>query len=117
MHTKITGRHMEVTGAMRSYVEKKIERLTKYHNRIAEIEVVIESEGTSHKIEIIIKADHHQRIVVQNTAEDAYACFDTTLDKIERKLIKHKEKARNHKGVIGAAEATAEIIESQEPRE
>ncbi len=113
MHTKITGRHMEVTEAMRSYVKKKIPRLNKYNRRISEMEVIVDGEGKNHKIEIIIKADNHQRFVANHRAEDAYACFDAALDKIERQLVKHKEKSRNHKGRVGAAEATAEIIESQ----
>ena len=114
MHTKITGRHMEVTEAMRSYVEKKILKLQRYYNRISEMEVIIEEEGLHHKIEIIVKADKHQRFVVQHTAEDGYACFDAAIDKIERKLTKHKEKSRTRKGRIGAAEAAAEIMENGE---
>ncbi len=113
MHTKITGRHMEVTEAMRSYVEKKISKLQRYYNRISEMEVIVEEEGLHHKIEIIVKADKHQRFVVQHTAEDGYACFDAAIDKIERKLTKHKEKSRSRKGRIGAAEAAFEIMENQ----
>ncbi len=117
MHIRITGRHMEVTEAMRSYVDKKIHRLNKYNNRISEMEVVIEGEGQDHKIEIIIKADNHQRFVSNDVNEDAYACFDAALDKIERQLVKHKEKTRHHKGRVGAAEASVEIIEIQESKE
>lgn len=97
MHTKITGRHMEVTSAMRTYVEKKISRLGKYYNRISEMEVVVDGEGLNHVIEIIVKADGRQRFVVRQTGEDAYACVDTALDKIERQLTRHKEKARERK--------------------
>ena len=113
MHMKITGRHMEVTEAMRSYMEKKITKLKRYYNRISEMEVIVEEEGLHHKIEIIVKADNHQRFVVQHAAEDGYACFDAAIDKIERQLTKHKEKSRNRKGRIGAAEAAVEIMEKQ----
>ena len=113
MHTKITGRHMEVTEAMRSYVEKKIGKLQRFYNRISEIEVIIEEEGMHHKLEIIVKADKHQRFVVQHSAEDGYACIDSAVDKIERQITKHKEKSRNRKGRIGAAEATVEMLDNQ----
>ena len=116
MLTKITGRHMEVTEALRSYVDKKVPRLSKC-NRIAEIEVVFSNEAMVHKVEVIIKADHHQRFVVSQTAEDAYASFGSAIDKMERQLIRHKEKSRNRKGRTGAAEATAEVIEAQEVAE
>jgi len=103
---------MEVTEAMRSYVEKKISKLQRYYNRISEMEMIVEEEGLQHKIEIIVKADNHQRFVVQHTAADGYACFDAALDKIERKLTKHKEKSRSRKGRIGAAEAAVEMMEN-----
>jgi len=117
MHIRITGRHMEITEAMRSYMDKKIHRLNKYNNRISEMEVVVEGEGLHHKIDIIIKADNHQRFVANNIDEDAYACFDTALDKVERQLVKHKEKVRNHKGRQGAAEAAVEFIDTQESKD
>ena len=108
---------MEVTEAMRSYVEKKISKLQRYYNRISEMEVIVEEEGLHHKIEIIVKADNHQRFVVQHSAEDGYACFDAAIDKIERKLTKHKEKSSSRKGRIGAAEAAVEILENQPTQE
>ncbi|MCP4709005.1 MAG: ribosome-associated translation inhibitor RaiA [Planctomycetes bacterium] len=117
MHIRITGRHMDVTEAMRSYVDKKIHRLEKYNNRISEMKVVIEGEGQHHKIEIIIKADNHQRFVANDVNEDAYACFDAALDKVERQLVKHKEKVSNHKGRVGAAEASVEIIDIQDSKD
>ena len=117
MHTKITGRHMDVTEAMRAYVNRKIPRLSKYYNRISELEVIVDGEGLVHKIEIIIKVDNRQRLVANHRGEDAYGCFDAALDKIERQLTKHKEKSRNHKGRIGAAEASVEIIQSQQTEE
>ena len=113
MLTKITGRHMEVTEALRTYVDKKIPRLSKY-NRIAEIEVVFANEAMVHKVEVIIKADNHQRFVVSHTAEDAYASLDSAIDKMERQLIRHKEKSRNRKRRTGAAEASADVIEAQD---
>ena len=117
MHIKITGRHMEVTDAMRTYVEKKISRLIKYYNRISEMEVVVDGEGLNHVVEIIVKADGHQRFVVKQTGEDAYGCVDTAMDKIERQMTRHKEKSRDRKRRIGAAEASAELAETAEDME
>ena len=113
MITKITGRHMEVTEAMRSYAEKKIARLKKFYNRLSEIEVIIDSEGQVNKVEIIIWADNHPPFVVKYSNEDAYACMDTAVAKIERQLTRHKEKSRSRKGRVSAAEAIADVIEAQ----
>lgn len=117
MITKITGRHIEVTEAMRNYAEKKIGKLKKFYNRLSEIEVIIGSEGQSHIVEIIIRADNHQPFVVKQSNEDAYACLDGAVDKIERQLTRHKEKSRRRKGRTSASEATAEVMDAQSSRE
>ena len=117
MLIKITGRHMEVTEALRSYTEKKIDRLLNKYNRVSEIEIVFDNEAMVQKVEVIIKLDNHPRFVVHHAEEDAYACLDAVIDKSERQLIKHKEKTRNRRGRIGAAEATAEAIESRSETE
>jgi len=112
--TKIIGRHMEITDAMRAQVEKKVARLSKYHDRISAIEVVIDREGNVYKTEIIIKVDRHENFVVNYAHEDAYACLDSAMDKIERQLTRHKEKTRNHKGRASAAEASGNLTEMPE---
>ena len=104
---------MEVTSAMRDYIEKKITRLGKHHNRISDIEVVVGQEGKGHKIEIIVKVDNHQRFVVNHSEQDAYACVDASVDKIERQLTQYKEKSRSHKGRTGTAEAAIDFMESK----
>lgn len=104
---------MEVTDAMRTYVEKKVARLGKFHQRLSEIEVVFDNQALEHKVEIIIKVDHIPPFVVNHAAEEMYACFDSALDKIERQLRRHKEKSRNRKGRTGAAEATVDFLESR----
>lgn len=113
MNIQISGRHLEVTEAMRAYVLKKVGRLQKHYNRISELEVVVDGAGLQQKIEIIVKADNHQRFVVQHTAADAYACFDEALDKIERQLTRHKEKSRSRKGRVSAAEASLGALEAE----
>jgi putative sigma-54 modulation protein len=114
--TKITARHMDVTDAMKAFVEKKIAKLSKYYNRISETEVIVDKEGLAYKVDLIIKADNRPPFVVHHSGEDLYACVDFAIDKSERQLTKHKEKSRNHKGHASAAEAAANKIESEKPQ-
>ena len=114
MRINIIGRHIEVTEAIHDYVEKKISKLSKYYNRISEIEVVVAEEGLTKKVDILIKAEHSQRFVVSESGEDLYACVDTGVDKIERQLTRLKEKSRHRKGRTGTAQATSDVLESQE---
>ncbi len=109
MLIKITGRHMDVTEAMRGYVEKKLSRLPKYNNRISEIEVTIIQESLVYKLEMMLKADNNaQRFVVTTSSEDMYASVDEAVDKLERQLTKHKEKYRSRKGRARTADALTE---------
>jgi len=112
MMIKVSGRHMEITEPLRDFAEKKVSRISKY-NRVSEIEVIFCNEGKTYTVEIIVKADNRQRFVVKDAGEDAYSCLDTAIDKIERQLKKDKEKSHNHKGRIGAAEASTGAFEVQ----
>ena len=116
MRVNITGRHLEMTDALRQYVEKKTSRLVKYHNRISDMEVVVDEEGIHKKCEVIIKVDHAEPFVVTERGEDLYACIDTSVDKMERQLKRFKEKSRIRKGRTGTAEAAHDLNEADESR-
>jgi len=118
MITIITGRHLELTESMRDYAQKKVGRLSKYSKRLSEIEVTIDSSGTNNKVEIIAKVTNHvSPFVVTSSNEDAYACVDMAVDKMERQLVKDKEKTGNHKSRTCTSEATSDAIESKESEE
>ena len=118
MITKITSRHVELTDSLKEYAEKKVARLSKFHGRITEIEVVIDTDGKSsskgnnYQIEVIVHTgDGAKPFVVHHTDEDAYACIDGVVDRSERQLLKYKEQTKHHKGKTGAGEASIEAIE------
>ncbi|MBN2211574.1 MAG: ribosome-associated translation inhibitor RaiA [Sedimentisphaerales bacterium] len=114
MNITLTGRHMDITDALRSYADKKLDRLRRMAQRVSEIEVILSDENQKHRCEIILRIDNAPPMVVHETGDDMYACLDGAVDKIERQLARHKERTRNHKGRTGAGEATAGIIETQE---
>ena len=114
MRMNVTGRHMEVTDAIRAYAEKKTAKLRKYHDHISEMEVILEGDGQRHKVEILVKADRHQPFIVNESGHDLYACLDNAVDKLERQLTKHKEISHHHKGRVGASEASVDAIEAHE---
>lgn len=113
MNIRITGRHLDVTDAIREYVEKKIGRLERYYNRLLELEVTLDGQGAQlKKVEILAKPANHELFVAREEAEDLYACFDAALDKMERRLSRWKEKSRDdrkHRTSVG--EASHEMVE------
>jgi putative sigma-54 modulation protein len=97
MIVTVSSRHMEVTAALKSYAEQKASKLTKYFDRISEIEVVIETGKDQSRVEMIVHAEHNDRFVAHHDQGDAYACVDGCVDKLERQLSDHKKKLRNRK--------------------
>ena len=96
----ITGRHIDVTEALKNYAEEKTAKLPKYYDNINRIEVIIEgSKSDNVTVEIIAKAEHNKIFIVKETSEDAYKCIDIGVHKLERQLRKQKDKERNNKHI------------------
>ncbi len=83
MQRHITGRHVEITDDVRSYVEKRVKKIEAFFNRIIDLQLVIELEKTRYFTEIVLataKATFH----AQGETHDIFSCLDTVMDKIER---------------------------------
>jgi putative sigma-54 modulation protein len=108
----ITGKHIEVTEAIRRYSEEKTSRLPKYYNSINQVEVIIDGErsGTV-SVEIIARGEHSNIFVVTENGENAYGCIDAAVHKLERQLKKKKGKERNKKHVGGAESTPPEPLQ------
>ena len=97
MQISVTGRHLEIKGPMREYVEEKAGKLIRYYDRIERIEVIVDRESNHQSVEMVVRADHKNTFVAQVNADDFYEAVDLVIDKLERQLTKHKEKFRNRK--------------------
>ena len=97
MIVTVASRHTEVTAPWKTYAEQKAGKLTKYFDRIGEIEVVLDRQADTMKVELIVHAEHNDRLVAHHTDGDAYACVDACIEKMERILTDHKKKLRNRK--------------------
>ncbi len=115
MQITLTGKHIDITDAIRSYAEEKCAKLPRYFDLISQIEVIIDgnADGGHKMVEIITSADHYNDIIAKETGDDVYACIDIAVDKIERQLTKQKEKQRNHKHTPSAQGMPIEEPESE----
>ena len=94
----ITGKHIDITEAIKSYAEEKTSKLPRYYNIINRIDVIIESgPGDNITVEIIARAEHNKTFVVNETCEDAYKGIDIAVHKLERQLRRKKSKERDNK--------------------
>lgn len=98
MNLKLTGNHIEITDALRDYVTSKISKITRHFDHVIDVSVILSVEKLKQKAE----ANVHIRgkdIFVETDSEDMYASIDSLVDKLDRQILKHKEKnleRRNH---------------------
>ena len=98
MEITISGRHFEVTDAIRQYALDKVSKLPRYFNRILEIEVRIDKPANhNNEVEVIADVEQHDDFIAREKGDDVYACIDQVTDKMERQLTDHKERLRNRK--------------------
>jgi len=98
----VTGKHIEITDALRKHAEEKTSKLPRYYNVINQVEVIVDgSDGGALSVEVIARGEHSKVFVVTERGEDAYACIDLAAHKLERQLRETKRKERNKKHVAG----------------
>ncbi|WP_298448247.1 ribosome hibernation promoting factor [uncultured Marinobacter sp.] len=91
MQLNISGRHVELTPALKDYVAEKFERLERHFDHISNCQVTLEVE----KVRQIADATLHVvggEIHAKAENEDMYAAIDGLVDKLDRQILKHKEK-------------------------
>jgi putative sigma-54 modulation protein len=98
----ITGKHIEITDALRKHAEEKVLKLPKHYDRLSQVEVLIDGQasgksGVTIAVEVIAKGEHSNLFVVTESGDDAYTCIDMAVHKMERQLSKKKEKQRDNK--------------------
>lgn len=95
MQLTISGHHLDVTDSLREYVTTKLSRLERHHDRITNTHVILSVEKLQQKAEATIHISGAD-LFANSESEDLYAAIDQLTDKLDRQLIKHKEKHRNH---------------------
>ena len=97
MIISVTGRHLEISDEIKTYITKKLESLTKYSSKIIEAKVIVEAIRGLHRIEIVVVADHTKYYGDSDDA-DIRAAVDKALKRMDAQLRSHKQKmARLHK--------------------
>jgi ribosome hibernation promoting factor len=95
MQLNVSGHHVEVTDAMRGYVEAKIERLERHFDIVSDVHCILTVEKLRHKAEAKVNVNGGT-IYADNTEEDMYAAIDGLVDKLDRRVRKYKEKMGDH---------------------
>ncbi len=102
----ISGKHIDITEAIKRHAEEKTSKLPKYYDSINHVEVIIDgNKGGNTSVEIIARAEHSKIFIVTETGDDAYKCIDIAVHKLERQLRRKKGRERDnkHKGSANSA--------------
>ncbi len=95
MQINITGHHIEVTEALRNYIENKCQRLERHFDQLTNIHVVLNVEKMRQKAEATLYLSGVD-IFASAENEDMYAAIDDLADKLDRQIKKHREKLTDH---------------------
>jgi putative sigma-54 modulation protein len=100
MNLTISGHHLEVTPALRSYVTSKLDRITRHFDQVVDVKVLLTVEKQKEKerrqraeCNIHVKGND---MFAESSHEDLYAAVDELVDKLDRQVVRHKDKVQDH---------------------
>jgi putative sigma-54 modulation protein len=95
MNLNLSGHHLEITPAIRSYVNEKLGRITRHFDHVLDVNVILSVNKLDRKIEANVHLPGKE-IFCECVDADMYAAIDGLADKLDRQVLKHKEKIAGH---------------------
>lgn len=100
MNLTISGHHLDVTPAIREYVQSKLERIIRHFDQVIDTHVILAIDNLTEK-EKRQKAEINMRLSgkmvhVESVAQDLYAAIDMLMDRLDRQVVKHKSIVQDH---------------------
>lgn len=122
MAITVNGKNIDITPAIKDYVDEKLGRVSTHFDQIRKIEVTLNviknpSVSKNHVAEVTAVLDK-AKLHVTEAAESMYASIDLAADKLNRQVVKHKDKILKSKSknlsIRTSVEGVEEIEESDE---
>ncbi len=95
MQISISGQHLEITDSLRNYVISKLSKLQRHFDKVTNVHAVLSVEKQRQKAEATIHING-ANLFANAEDENMYAAIDSLTDKLDRQIIKHKEKRSDH---------------------
>lgn len=100
MNLKISGRHLEVTPALREYVISKLEKVLRHFDQVIDANVVLSVDNQKEKdkrqkVEISLHLKGKD-IFLESANGDLYAAIDLMVDRLDRQVVRHKDRIQEH---------------------
>lgn len=95
MQINLTGHHVDITDPLREYVDTKFAKLERHFDHITNVHVILNVENKTQKAEATVHLNGRE-VFADSKHDDMYAAIDGLIDKLDRQVIKHKEKMKKH---------------------
>lgn len=106
MNLTLTGHHLDITPAIRAYVEEKIGRVNRHFDQVIDVTVVLCVEKLEQKAEANVHVSGRD-LFAEASDGDMYAAIDALADKLDRMVVKHKEMQSSHRPENGGVKRAA----------
>ncbi len=116
VQVEIACRHGSIGEATQNYIREKSEKLLTYFERVTQVQVTFDFNGSRVKTEILVDAEHKHDFIAHYEGEDARKTFDVTLHKIEQQIRKYKERVQDHRRDVPLSELS-EVEQSSDESE
>jgi len=97
MQLNLSGHHVDITDSMRAYVEEKLAKIERHFDHVTNVQVILSVEKLEQKAEASVHLAGND-VFAEAVNEDMYAAIDALVDKLDRQVVKHKEKLKSHRG-------------------
>jgi putative sigma-54 modulation protein len=94
MNLNVSGHHVEVTPAIRTYVRTKIERVTRHFDHVIDAHVILSVEKLRQKAEVTLHVPGRD-LHCECEDADLYAAIDLLADKLDRQVLRYKDKLQD----------------------
>ena len=100
MNLTISGHHLDVTPALRTYVTSKLDRITRHFDQVVDITVLLSIEKPAEKerrqkAEVTVHVKGND-MFAESSHADLYAAVDELVDKLDRQVVRHKDRLQDH---------------------
>jgi putative sigma-54 modulation protein len=101
MQLNLSGQHIEITDSLRDHVKKKFEKLTRHFDHMTNVHVVLSVEKLRQKAEATVHVSGAD-LFASDEHENMYSAIENLVSKLDRQIIKHKDKLTDHHQAAGS---------------
>ena len=96
MNLNLSGHHLEITPAIREHVITKLEKIKRHFDKVIDITVILSVDKLKQKAEASVHLSG-KNIFVECDDTNLYVAIDSLTEKLDRQILKHKEKLAGHR--------------------